>query len=490
MNNHVAVVQDETIKNYSDYNKVKKIVKKAFDNYLLNAYGSPDIENVIKPGMKIVIKPNLVHEMNFLVRFDHVEMEKPNDCFITNWNVIKAVVEIISVVKEISITILECPLQSCTIEKIVTPERLKEMELSCGCSITFVDARRTKYIYGEKEPTVLHDLRSEDLYVDIDLGKESMHNDYDDRVDNFRVTDYPPDEMKKFHSKGMHAYRIAKEILDADVVLAIPKLKTHMKAGMTNAMKNYVGIVGNKECLPHHIKGSTHVGGDNYGDFSLIKLLAERMIDKANNYLLTDEMTYYKKKKIVDRLLMIRRVFCLDSDITGSWYGNDTISRTVVDLNRIVYYGGLDGKLHNKPQRTVLSLVDAIVSGQGEGPMKPCHNYTGFIAVSESTAAIDAVCAELIGLDSTKIHCLFEERVNNGKHSLGPRSSDICVNYNGEERNFEFIKDVHRTIIPPPRWEGRIEKNPQKRFSYSKLFIKKIETYPQRIINYIKWKRS
>ena len=263
-----------------------------------------------------------------------------------------------------------------------------------------------------------------------------------------------------------------------------------MKAGMTNAMKNYVGIVGNKECLPHHIKGSTHVGGDNYGDFSFIKLLAENLIDKANNYLLIDEKTYYKKRKIVDRLLMIRRLFCLDSDITGSWYGNDTISRTVVDLNRIVYYGSVDGKLHDEPQRTVISLVDAIVSGQGEGPMKPRHNYTGFIAVSESTVAADAVCAELIGLDSAKIHYLFEKRVNGGKHPLGPKSSDIHVNYNGEEKSFEFVKNVQRIITTPPRWEGRIEKNPQKKFSYGKLFIKKIETYPQRVINYIRWKRS
>ena len=490
MDNHVAIVQDETIRDYSDYCRVKKMVNEAFNNYLLSAYGTSDIENIIKPGMKVVIKPNLVHEMNFLVRFDHVEMENPNDCFITNWNVIKAAVEIISVVKGIFITILECPLQSCTVEKIVTSEMLKELEVTSGCDIAFIDARRTKYIYGEKEPTVLHDLRSEDLYVDIDLGKDSMHCEFDDRVDNFRVTDYPPDEMKKYHSKGVHIYRIAREILEADVIISIPKLKTHMKAGMTNAMKNYVGIVGNKECLPHHTKGSPHVGGDDYGDFSLIKLWAEDLIDKANNYLLTDEKIYYKKKKIVDRLLMVRRLFCLDPDITGSWYGNDTISRTVVDLNRIVYYGSADGKIYDEPQRTVISLIDAIVSGQGEGPMRPHHNYTGFIAVSESTAAVDAVCAELIGLDSTKIHCLFEYRISDGKYPLGPKNSDIHVNFNGEEKSFDFVRRIQRVITPPPRWEGQIEKKPKKQFSYGKLFFEKVGSYPKRIVKYIKWRKG
>lgn len=489
MNNCVAIVKDDSIKDYSNYIIIRDIVKKALDNYLVSAYGTSDIENVIKPGMKVVIKPNLVHELNFLVRFDCIEMERPNDCFITNWNVIKAAVEVISAVKGITITILECPLQSCAIEKIVTPDMIKELELKSGCNISFIDARRTKYIFGEKEPKVLHNLRSEDLYVDIDLGKDSCHSKYDDRVDRFRVTDYPPEEMRKFHSKGIHIYRIAKEVLEADVVFSIPKLKTHMKAGMTNAMKNYVGIVGNKECLPHHIKGCSQVGGDNYGDFSPIKLLAENLIDEANSYLLTDERIYYKKKKAVDRLLMIRKIFCLDSDITGSWYGNDTISRTVVDLNRIIYYGGVDGKMYSKPQRKVISLVDAIVSGQGEGPMKPRHNYTGFIAVSESTAATDCVCAEMIGLDSKKIHYLFEDRVCNRKYSLGPNREDIVVNYNGENHGFDFVVGIKRNIIAPPRWEGRLEKNPKKMFTYGRLFVEKLISYPRRTVSYINWRR-
>lgn len=488
MNKYVAVVQDETIRDYDDYDKIKHVVKEAFDNYLKSAYGSSDIENIIKPGMKVVIKPNLVHELNFLVRFDRVEMEKPNDCFITNWNVIRAAVEIISAVKGVSIIILECPLQSCTIEKVVTPVKLMELEKLYGCSVSFIDARRTKYIFGKKEPTIHHNLRSEDLYVDVDLGEESTHCEFDDKVDKFRVTDYPPNEMKKYHSRGVHIYRIAKEILDADVVFSIPKLKTHMKAGMTNAMKNFIGVVGNKECLPHHIKGSHHVGGDNYGDFSIIKIWAENLIDEANSYLMIDEKTYYKKKKVVDILLLMRRLFCLDWDIGGAWYGNDTISRTVVDLNRIVYYGGADGKMHDKPQRTVISLVDAIVSGQGEGPMKPFHNYTGFIAISESTAAVDVVCAELIGLDSEKIHCLFEKRVSYNRYFLGPKSSEICVNYNGEDRNFNFVRGVQRTITAPPRWEGKIEKNPQRMFSYGALFIEKTVGYPRRVVKFIKRK--
>lgn len=478
----VSVVQKETVKDYSDYTKVKDMVQRALENYLVSVYGTKNVECLIKPGMKVIIKPNLVHELNFLVRFDHIAMENPNDCFITNWNVIKAVIEIISVVKNITVTICECPLQSCNIEKIVTPEMLCELEQMYGVKVDFVDARRTKYIYGIKEPTVLHDLRSEDHYIDIDLKTDSTHCEYDDMVENFRVTDYPPDQMSDFHSKGKHIYRIAKEVMEADVVISVPKLKTHMKSGMTGAMKNFVGIVGNKECLPHHTKGSAKAGGDNYGDHSLVKSLAENLIDKANSYLLTDEKMYYKKRRIVNGLLRLRRMLGFDGDITGSWYGNDTISRTVVDLNRIIYYGGIDGRMHTKSQRRVLSLVDAIVSGQGEGPMRPRPNYTGFIAVSESTVAADAVCAELIGLDSSKIHYLYENRVVHEKYPLVTEYPVIDVVYNGRPESFEFVKAIDRKIVAPPRWEGKIEKHSDVDFTYRRGFLDSLLHCSRRIL--------
>lgn len=488
MNSFVSVIQDESINTYSDYSKIKSMVKEALNNYLISVYGNNDLTNLIKPGMNVVIKPNLVHELNFLVKFDGVSMDDPNDCFITNWSVIKAIIEIISDINDISITICECPLQSCAIDKIVSNEMLTELESACNVRINFIDARRTKYIYGKKQPTVLHDLRSEDFYVDVDLGLESAHAQYDDKVDRFRVTDYPPDEMKRFHKKGKHIYRIAREIMEANVIFSVPKLKTHMKAGMTNAMKNFVGVVGNKECLPHHIKGSCYSGGDNYGDISLIKFFAENLIDKANSYLLNDEKKYYRMRKVVNLFLLMRKVLCLDQDITGSWYGNDTISRTVVDLNRIVYFGSNDGKMHNLPQRKVVSIVDAIVSGQGEGPMRPQPNYTGFIAVSESTAAIDAVCAELIGLNFEKIHYLFEDRVVNGRYPLTSPFSNINIIYNGHLDTFDFVRKIDRNIIVPPRWNGKIEKKPQSDFKYTTQFLQNVKNYHNMVSNYLQKK--
>src|ERR1022692_1434372 len=50
---------------------------------------------------------------------------------------------------------------------------------------------------------------------------------------------------------GAHRYAVGNTVLSADVILNVPKLKTHMKTGMTGALKNFVGIVGSKDFLPH-----------------------------------------------------------------------------------------------------------------------------------------------------------------------------------------------------------------------------------------------
>ena len=76
----------------------------------------------------------------------------------------------------------------------------------------------------------------------------------DRRVD-FRVTMYNPDLMRQTHGRGRHQYLIAREVIEADVVINVPKLKTHRKAGITGALKNLVGINGNKDYLPHHRLG-------------------------------------------------------------------------------------------------------------------------------------------------------------------------------------------------------------------------------------------
>ena len=80
-----------------------------------------------------------------------------------------------------------------------------------------------------------------DQYVIVDLGVKSMVEPISADASKFRVTQYDPRKMFEHQRPGVHRYLIAKDVLDADLVINLPKLKTHKKAGITAALKNLVG---------------------------------------------------------------------------------------------------------------------------------------------------------------------------------------------------------------------------------------------------------
>ena len=49
----------------------------------------------------------------------------------------------------------------------------------------------------------------------------------------------------------------------------------------------------------------------------------------------------------------------------GSWHGNDTIWRAVVDLNKILLYADGEGVMRDTPQRRYYAIVDGVVAGEG-----------------------------------------------------------------------------------------------------------------------------
>ena len=89
--------------------------------------------------------------------------------------------------------------------------------------------------------------------------------------DNMRITNYDPAYLKQHHNADKHEYFINSDVLNADVVINMPKPKTHRKAGVTISMKNLVGINCRKEYLPHHTNGSKEEGGDEYLHRSYLK---------------------------------------------------------------------------------------------------------------------------------------------------------------------------------------------------------------------------
>jgi hypothetical protein len=207
--------------------------------------------------------------------------------------------------------------------------------------------------------------------------------------------------MVRTHGPGRHQYLVARAATEADVVVNLPKLKTHKKAGVTCALKNLIGINGNKEYLPHHRVGGAEGGGDCYPGRSKIKRLLEYAFDRLN---LAESgasrQFWHGTTRVLDK---IARLAGDRLGVEGSWHGNDTIWRTCLDLNRILLYGRSDGTLADEPQREVVHVVDAVVAGQGDGPLAPEPLPLRMLLAGRNPAAVDWVAARLLGYDPLRI---------------------------------------------------------------------------------------
>ena len=97
----------------------------------------------------------------------------------------------------------------------------------------------------------------------------------------------------------------------------------------------------------------------------------------------------------------------------GSWKGNDTICRSIADINRCIFYGDVDGRLHKTQQRKYLVIADMIVSGEHNGPMSPEPKHNGIIALGEDPAAFDCVMSNLMGIKPEYFRTPKYTRINN-----------------------------------------------------------------------------
>src|SRR4029077_13637739 len=83
----------------------------------------------------------------------------------------------------------------------------------------------------------------------------------------------------------------------------------------------------------------------------------------------------------------------------GNWSGNDTLWRTILDLNRVLLYADANGALHTTPQRRVLTIVDGIVAGEGNGPLAPEPRRCGVLVGGLDPWACDWVTTGIMGVD-------------------------------------------------------------------------------------------
>ena len=317
---------------------------------------------------------------------------------------IRAVVEELLAGGASQVIVGDAPLQECNFERLLDISGLAAWaEPLAARERRFVgprDYRRTKSQFDQGLRIEREQQLPVDRFVLFDLAEKSLLEPIAQDA-NFRVTQYPPAELARTHAPGKHQYLIARDIIEADVVINLPKLKTHKKAGITCALKNLIGINGNKEFLPHHRLGGSANGGDCYPGADPVKRALEFAYDQSNA---TRSLALRRALRVGTRAL--QRVLHAQGDqlgVEGSWSGNDTIWRTCLDLNRVLLYGRTDGTLANDPQRRVVHLVDAIVAGHGDGPLRAEPLPMGLVVGGESAAAVDLVGCLLLGFDPARI---------------------------------------------------------------------------------------
>jgi uncharacterized protein (DUF362 family) len=351
---------------------------------------------IINKGAKVVVKPNWVCH--------HNGSGHGLDCLVTHTSVIEALLHYVAKTRPESILVCDAPIQGCDFEALMASCGVREMAerfTAKGVNVGIKDLRRTIRRHEKLSDQAIEDCRPIEDYILYDLGRESSLEAITSDQSEFRVTMYNPDLLKRTHARGKHQYLVAREVIEADVVINVPKLKTHKKAGITGALKNVVGINGHKEYLPHHRKGGSHGQGDCYPGRSLMKGFIEEALDSTNRA--KSAVARRALTGIVRAEIALARLLGEDNNYDGSWHGNDTVWRMTLDLQRVLHYGLPDGTLSDHIQRKVITVTDAIIAGEGDGPLSPTPIDFGMVTLGANPPALEWVHAILMGLDPQEI---------------------------------------------------------------------------------------
>jgi uncharacterized protein (DUF362 family) len=345
----------------------------------------------------VLVKPNFVLHEN--------EGAWGMEPMVTHPSLIRAVVEAALESGAAEVLIGDAPVQRCDF-----PELLRLTKLDDWAARLAAENPRFKGIsdFRRTTCTVRDGARVADenrlplaQFVLFDLAGDSLLEPVSRPHNRFRVTCYDPRLMARTHAPGRHQYLVAREVMEADVIINLPKLKTHKKAGITCALKNLIGINGNKEYLPHHRVGGAKTEGDCYPGAPIAKRALEYTLDRQN--MAASAASGRLWTQVSSNLQRVLRLTGDELGVEGSWSGNDTIWRTCLDLNRILLYGRADGQLAESPQRVVLHIADAVIAGQGDGPLAPRPLPLGVLFAARNAAAMDYLGAQLLGYDPQQI---------------------------------------------------------------------------------------
>ena len=423
------------------------------------------LKDFIKPGMNILIKPNFV--LSFHQKKDNLYS------IITHPSVIRAVADYcqIALKDKGNIIVADSPQYNCNFEQLLSATNLNSIadfiNRESKCKIEILDLRD----YWSKSrhfPSLCRELDGDPCGdILINLKKESAFFNYPNPEKYYDAV-YHREETIKHHTGEKQEYRISGTIFNADFIIFIPKLKVHKKVGVTLTLKGLVGMVTNKNYLPHYTLGEPCEGGDQFPEDILTD--RQRKVIKFERWMYDHFLA--KRKRFYEYLHRLiygffylkifshfglkipEEVRLLDA---GNWFGNDTAWRMVTDLAKIVHFVDKNGKIHNNRQRNILSIIDGVIGGENNGPLIPDPKPAGLLIGGTDILAVDIVGTRMMGFNSLKLKQFSELDPN---YDFGSRNiEEIILKTN--DINFQdlTISNGNRffNFKPHPGWKDHIE---------------------------------
>ena len=414
-------------------------------------------KGIIEPGMTVFVKPNTV-------RHRHLD-NKDIFSVITHASILRPILDYICIALENRGRIIigdsqvifgrfDKAMEISKIEALLQWYRHQTpVPIECF-DLRIVRGSRT-WLYGKwGRKRVEQDPRG---YRVVDLGHRSCFEGIDPQRLRIAIANHK--NMDKFHSKGKHQYVFPKSFLESDVVISIAKLKTHRRTAVTLALKNFMGIPALKDCLPHFTTGSVKEGGDQYIHPSVRKRICLKLHDQIqSNPFVPVKFACAVIKKIIWNTHLL--VPFKDNVYEAMWFGNDTLWRTLLDINRIVIYADKEGNIQDVPQRGHFGVIDGIIAGDKDGPVSPNPVPAGVLIAGYNSVLLDVVGSTLIGFDFMKIPMIRKalENHNGGLSLYKGTKEDIRIFDNEGMFNLEEFKKVRNLHFEAhPNWKGHVE---------------------------------
>ena len=394
-------------------NQVYGLVRKLLEELRLDEdhIGSPQwnpFQDIVRPGDKVVIKPNLVTHTHYLGDF-HLYST------IIHGSLLRPLVDYLQKALDGSgqIIIADNPVEGACFDRLMKftgIEAFVNVLRKRGHSNVEVLDLRPRVLREQANGEWSHKTQPGDPlgYVTVDLGKNSLFAEFDDRSNNHYYTladpavdHFDPHYVGKsttddYHNANTHKYIVSKTVLDADLVVNIAKMKCHCKSGVSLNLKNMIGVVYEKFCMPHHRPGMLPEGDSFPTPPASHYVFARKAYVKLRKWVRIHKFPGFRK---IRNSLQKNELLVGQHIEHGNWKGNDTIWRTVLDLNRIVAYADVDGQMHDTPQRRSFCLVDGIISQQGDAPINGEAIATSTLVGGINPVITSALALKIMGLD-------------------------------------------------------------------------------------------